>query len=838
MSSRPSDARREGKSADILRDRSVRDKSRGIRAEGTASGINISVYVRIRPNVAGQSSIDLSYDNRSIRIDEDSSSTPNNTRKSYIKSAYTFDRVFGPKETNEEIYSGSIEQEVAGALEGINTSILLYGVTGSGKTHTVFGNLGYRDNGNNNSENGIIYYCFDKVSREENTTVELSYLEIYNEQVKDLLGDEDNLLVQESATGDVIVQGLSSRQISCFEEMIAFIKEGNQRRKMAVTGANAFSSRSHAILQLNIRKQTGNIIAVSKLSFVDLAGSERVELTQNKGLRLHEGSNINKSLLALGKVINRLADSNSAPDSYVPYRDSKLTRLLKDSLGGNTKTILIACISPHKLQSDETIHSLNYAARAKRIKLMVTANTVEEIPPMASLSLSQITQQPQFGGVSVPPTFLQEIEQLKGQIGQLEKELQRERTGKEGIEQSYNSLISELQIQWELKNSLAEIEENLQGNRQKLMVKRNELISKDITDIAYKKLLLDEIHQYEESIADHEELQKEILQRLHELEKKRAEKLGLLDSNPHKETIDKIDLEKTKQKTKEKHVFVERMAEREKDESLFQLIEDKSDSLYEESIDVRKTLQFSSDPVSSNSPFRKLLSSGTNLLAPVNISINSEQLNNTNTRESQVDYDNFRQEFQLFNPLNPFEVSREEKIQLKLQKARERMREFKKKLSLMKIFLQKYEDRAIQKGSADIYKAVSALLKEQLKHKYLLSEEENEILENMKTFSTRYRQQNPPSPPKPVFEEETFKENQRTDPNKIRPNVILGYTNPKENTIQVANSSNFEKGIKIRTEERTDKHALQKSSNSGIGGQLQQLNKTEAVMSKINRLLN
>lgn len=267
------------------------------------------------------------------------------------------------------------------------------------------------------------------------------------------------------------------------------------------------------------------------------------------------------------------------------------------------------------------------------------------------------------------------------------------------------------------------------------------------------------------------------------------------------------------------------MAEREKDESLFQLIEDKSDSLYEESIDVRKTLQFSSDPVSSNSPFRKLLSSGTNLLAPVNISINSEQLNNTNTRESQVDYDNFRQEFQLFNPLNPFEVSREEKIQLKLQKARERMREFKKKLSLMKIFLQKYEDRAIQKGSADIYKAVSALLKEQLKHKYLLSEEENEILENMKTFSTRYRQQNPPSPPKPVFEEETFKENQRTDPNKIRPNVILGYTNPKENTIQVASSSNFEKGIKIRTEERTDKHALQKSSNSGIGGQFQQLNK-------------
>ena len=128
------------------------------------------------------------------------------TKKSYCKTSYAFDKVFSAKDSNLDIYQECIDSVIDGALEGFNTSIMLYGVTGSGKTHTVFGNLGYRDtNSNSDHENGIIYYCFKKLMAEQTCSVELSYLEIYNEQVKDLLGTEDNLNVNENSAGEVVV---------------------------------------------------------------------------------------------------------------------------------------------------------------------------------------------------------------------------------------------------------------------------------------------------------------------------------------------------------------------------------------------------------------------------------------------------------------------------------------------------------------------------------------------------------------------------------------------------------------------------------------------------------
>lgn len=192
--------------------------------------------------------------------------------------------MFNPKESNSEIYNEVIDKEVDSALEGFNTSIMLYGVTGAGKTHTVFGNLGFRDTNNCvDHENGIIYYCFKKLMKEISCTISMSYIEIYNEQVKDLLGVDDNLMVTESAEGDLVVQGLGVKPIESFDEMVDFIKEGNLRRKMAKTCANQFSSRSHALLQIHIKKKQGNSITQSKLTFIDLAGSERVDTTQNKG---------------------------------------------------------------------------------------------------------------------------------------------------------------------------------------------------------------------------------------------------------------------------------------------------------------------------------------------------------------------------------------------------------------------------------------------------------------------------------------------------------------------------------------------------------------------------
>lgn len=277
-----------------------------------------------------------------------------------------------------------LKTDIENAFKGFNTTVMLYGITGSGKTHTVFGNLGYRDE-NGDCENGIIYYTFQRIVQEHLNEVQMSYVEIYNEQVKDLLGTEDNLLVADNGNGEVLIPGVEMKPVDNFEEMIQYIKQGNQRRKVAKTCANAFSSRSHAILQLHLKKKIDDYYLVSKLTFLDLAGSERVDTTQNKGssrklisgLRLAEGSNINKSLLALGKVINKLSDG-SIDSSHIPYRDSKLTRMLKDSLGGNTKTVLITCITLNRNQSDETIHSLNYAARAKKIKLLVVANQEKE----------------------------------------------------------------------------------------------------------------------------------------------------------------------------------------------------------------------------------------------------------------------------------------------------------------------------------------------------------------------------------------------------------------------------------------------------------------------------
>jgi hypothetical protein len=223
--------------------------------------------------------------------------------------------------------------------------------------------------------------------------VKISYLEIYNEQVVDLLSDREkerqnsstgieqqHLMIIEDPLKGTTVPELTEYTVTNSEQVSNLIILGNSRRTMAPTGVNQFSSRSHAILQINVEQTIRNKdnlkeeIVTSKLLLVDLAGSERGGL--EKGIRREEGANINKSLLALGNCINILSDK-SKKGSFVPYRDSKLTRLLKDSLGGNILTIMIACISPSILSYDETINTLKYASRARKIQKKVTKNIRE-----------------------------------------------------------------------------------------------------------------------------------------------------------------------------------------------------------------------------------------------------------------------------------------------------------------------------------------------------------------------------------------------------------------------------------------------------------------------------
>ncbi len=295
-------------------------------------------------------------------------------------------------------------------LSGYNSTALAYGVTGTGKTHTMFGDIYL----NLNFEKGIcmfaVDYLFSKIITESQNNqnnqyslttqsldssgrtykVKISYLEIYNEQVVDLLvdrdrqitasGDQQHLMIVEDPNKGTSVPELTEYAVTNSEQVQNLIILGNSRRTMAATGVNQFSSRSHAILQINVEqilKSKDNIreeIVTSKLLLVDLAGSERGGL--EKGIRREEGANINKSLLALGNCINILSDK-SKKGSFVPYRDSKLTRLLKDSLGGNISTIMIACISPSILSYDETINTLKYASRARKIQKKITRNIKE-----------------------------------------------------------------------------------------------------------------------------------------------------------------------------------------------------------------------------------------------------------------------------------------------------------------------------------------------------------------------------------------------------------------------------------------------------------------------------
>jgi kinesin family protein 18/19 len=223
---------------------------------------------------------------------------------------------------------------------------------------------------------------FEKIEdrkEEKMTEVSLSYLEIYNETIRDLLveGERKGLMLREDANQAVSVAGLSSHHPQNVQEVMDIIMHGNERRTMSPTEANATSSRSHAVLQINVAQKDRNADVnephiMATLSIIDLAGSERASATKNRGERLQEGANINKSLLALGSCINALCDPRKR--NHIPYRNSKLTRLLKFSLGGNCKTVMIVCVSPSSQHFDETQNTLRYANRAKNIQTKVTRN--------------------------------------------------------------------------------------------------------------------------------------------------------------------------------------------------------------------------------------------------------------------------------------------------------------------------------------------------------------------------------------------------------------------------------------------------------------------------------
>lgn len=291
---------------------------------------------------------------------------------------FGFDRIFDENISQGDVYEATTRSLLDSVLDGYNATVFAYGATGCGKTHTITGTA---------QQPGIIFMTmqelFERIGEttsDKVTEISLSYLEIYNETIRDLLlpgGCKGGLMLREDANQAVSVAGLSSHHPQNVEQVMEMIMRGNECRTISPTEANATSSRSHAVLQINVAQKDRNADVnephtMATLSIIDLAGSERASATKNRGERLIEGANINRSLLALGSCINALCDPRRR--NHVPYRNSKLTRLLKFSLGGNCKTVMIVCVSPSSQHFDETQNTLRYANRAKNIQTKVTRN--------------------------------------------------------------------------------------------------------------------------------------------------------------------------------------------------------------------------------------------------------------------------------------------------------------------------------------------------------------------------------------------------------------------------------------------------------------------------------
>ncbi|PUZ37011.1 hypothetical protein GQ55_9G084100 [Panicum hallii var. hallii] len=339
---------------------------------------NVQVVIRIRP-LSG-SEISLQGRKRCVRQD----SSQSLTWTGHPESRFTFDLVADEHVTQENMFKVAGVPMVENCIAGYNSCMFAYGQTGSGKTHTMLGDIenGTRRNSANCGMTPRVFeHLFARIQKEKEIrrdeklrfTCKCSFLEIYNEQILDLLNPNSvNLQIREDAKKGVHVENLKEHEISNAREALQQLIEGAANRKVAATNMNRASSRSHSVFTCLIESkwesQGINHHRFSRLNLVDLAGSERQKSSGAEGERLKEATNINKSLSTLGLVITNLIAVSNKKSHHVPYRDSKLTFLLQDSLGGNSKTTIIANISPSYCCAAETLSTLKFAQRAKYIR--------------------------------------------------------------------------------------------------------------------------------------------------------------------------------------------------------------------------------------------------------------------------------------------------------------------------------------------------------------------------------------------------------------------------------------------------------------------------------------
>ena len=341
---------------------------------------SITVAIRIRPlnkNELDISSVECirAINSTSLLVTTDSSI--NNKKSNQIKEQqFFFDYVFDKNTSQQTIYENTTKNLLTGIIDGFNATVFAYGATGSGKTYTMLGT---------SKEKGIMprsisdLFKLLNVYKNKDFKMNVSYIEIYNEIIRDLLADGNVIDLHDDPSKGVILLGVKEIYVENADSFYDILYLGNKKRTTGSTNNNETSSRSHAVLRIildNKEKNSKDIIS-GKFILVDLAGSEKTSsnLTNNNQERQKEGSNINKSLLALGVCINALASKSK----FIPWRNSKLTRILKDSLGGNSRIVMISTISPSVFNLDETINTLVYSNRAKNIQTIIKKNVISAV---------------------------------------------------------------------------------------------------------------------------------------------------------------------------------------------------------------------------------------------------------------------------------------------------------------------------------------------------------------------------------------------------------------------------------------------------------------------------
>lgn len=496
----------------------VRCRGRNEREIKAKSSVVVSV-----PDVTGSTEI-------SINTSEDVGITAQMNSKTY-----TVDKVFGPSANQKLIFEEIAEPLFDDFLRGYNCTVLVYGMTSTGKTYTMTGDEKLY-NGDLSESAGIIprilFKLFDAISFQNNDyIIKCSFIELYNEELKDLLNEYSNTASmkklrifdsnvtkstgsrsgsannsplgttamssaiatknkfqrksltnnqpprmtaskssltqlmnssqqqnQEKNSG-IYIQNLQEFQILNAKEGIELLQRGLKYRQVASTKMNDFSSRSHTVFTINLYKEhNGELISISKMNLVDLAGSENISRSGAQHQRAKEAGSINQSLLTLGRVINSLADKNI----HIPFRESKLTRLLQDSLGGNTKTALIATISPAKMNSDETCSTLEYAAKAKSIK-----------------------NKPQLGSIIMKDVL---VKNISNELAKIKSDLQSTKS-KEGVYMSqnhYKELTNDLES---YKTEVQECKRVINGlESQNNMLLKDKKVSNEVNDLQRMKL--------------------------------------------------------------------------------------------------------------------------------------------------------------------------------------------------------------------------------------------------------------------------------------------------------------------------------------------------------------